>query len=457
MVKSDYTAMKVLFISSEMYPLAKVGGLGDVIGSLPKALRNIGVDARVVMPKYDFINNNFKKIGERSFRFGDVKIYMTNVRDVPVYLLEINNIFEGEIYKKNDWKRWLLFSRVAVHVPLLIDFEPDIVHINDWMTAPVAAYIKNCKYHWKIVLTIHNLRHQGSFPLDIISHLGVGTPIQNTFIHNDGVNYLKSAIQLSDAITTVSPNYAKEILTPEYGEGLDKILRKYRHKVVGILNGIDYDVWNPETDPFIFRNYDPRNLEKKWENKEKLCKYLNCDLSKPLFGFIARLVEQKGVDILIKALSSFDDANFIILGTGREKYERALKKLGEEKQNVKPIIKYDERLAHQIYAAADFFLMPSKFEPCGLGQMIAMRYGTIPIVRATGGLKDTVKDVKQGGWGITFSAYSARALKNALKRAVEIYRKSVARDIAIKAMELDFSWNRSAREYANLYHELLAL
>ncbi len=449
--------MKVLFISSEMYPLAKVGGLGDVIGSLPRALRSIGIDARVVIPKYDFIDSNLEKMTERSFRFGDVRIYRLYVRDVPVYLVEIGDIFQGEIYRKNDWRRWALFSRVAVHVPLLIDFEPDIVHIHDWMTSPVAAYSRHCKCDWKIILTIHNMKHQGSFPQDIFSHLGLDGSLRDAFIHADNVNYLKSAIKLSDAITTVSPTYAKEILTPEYGEGLNKILEERKHMIFGILNGIDYDFWNPKKDPFIFQNYDVKSLDKKQENKESLCDILNCDASKPLFGFIARLVEQKGVDILIDAMSSFDNVEFVILGTGREKYERELEKLGKMKKNVKAIIRYDERLAHQIYASADFFLMPSKFEPCGLGQMIAMHYGTIPIVRETGGLKDTVRDIKNGGWGLTFGSHSSIALKNAIKRAVELYKKNNTLEIAAKAMELDFSWNRSAREYAKLYREILSL
>ena len=447
--------MKVLFVSSEMYPLVKIGGLGDVAGSLPLALGKMGIDIRVVIPRYCFINIDLDLVAERSFNFGNVKIYRYNVGDLPVYLVEIGDVFCGDVYRKDDWKRWILFSRVVAHLPDIVDFHPDIVHINDWMTSPLAAYTRNCSHEWKIVLTIHNLKHQGIFPIRIIRSLGLRDDFLPVLTYNGKINFLKSAIELADVVTTVSPTYAKEILTPEYGEGLDSELKKYKHKIRGILNGLDYSVWNPETDSMIFKNYSVKDADLKKENKKMLCKEIGCDSTKPLFGFVARLVEQKGVDILISSISSINNAEFVVLGTGREKYEKALQELGKKKDNVHPVLRYDEGMAHQIYASSDFFLMPSRFEPCGLGQIIAMRYGTIPVVRETGGLKDTVKDISQNGWGFTFSEYSAPSLTKAIKRAIDYYQSVDMEDLSRKVMGLDFSWKKSAEKYAKLYSELL--
>ena len=445
--------MQVLFATVEMYPLAKVGGLGDVAGSLPVALRKMGLDIRVVMPYHKKIKADAEKIGEKKFDFGNVEIYRVDVNKVPVYLVKSDAIAEHEVYGHEDWLRWARFSQVVAEIDEILDFEPDVIHCNDWMTSLVPLYSKITGHRRKFVLTIHNLKHQGEFEEEKFEKLGIEERWKDILMWNGKLNYMKAGITLADKVTTVSPTYAKEILTEEYGEGLQEVLRANSSKLVGILNGLDYSTWNPEKDEHIYVNYSQDSIEKKSENKKVLCEEYHLDSSLPLFGMVARLVEQKGVDILIDAIRDVENANFIILGTGRERFEKELEKLSE-KDNVKAIIKYDEAMAHKIYAASDFFLMPSKFEPCGLGQLIAMRYGTIPVVRKTGGLADTVKDIDEGGWGIVFEEYSSEALKNAIMRGVELYNMVNLKNIRKMAMKQDFSWGASAKKYQELYSSL---
>ncbi len=446
--------MKVLFASVEMYPLAKVGGLGDVAGSLPAALRKRDVDIRVIMPYHGSIKVDAEEIASKTFEFGEVEFYKTEVDKVPVYLVKSDAISREKVYGDEDWLRWSLFSRVVAESSDIIDFEPEIIHCNDWMTSLIPLYSKIMGYKRKFVLTIHNLKHQGSFEEEKYGKLGIGEEWKDILMWRGKLNYMKAGITLADRVTTVSPTYAKEILTEEYGEGLAPVLRANSSKLVGILNGLDYSVWNPEQDKNILVNYSIENIEKKKENKKIFCEELGLDPSLPLFGMVARLVEQKGVDILIDAIRSIKNANFVILGTGREKFEEALKKLTKER-NIRAIIKYDEVNAHRIYAASDFFLMPSKFEPCGLGQLIAMRYGTIPVVRKTGGLADTVVDINDGGWGIVFEEYSSESLRAAITRGVELYSMVNLKNIRKVAMKQDFSWGASAKKYEELYSNIL--
>ncbi len=447
--------MRVLFASVEMYPLAKVGGLGDVAGSLPKHLKKLGVDISVIMPYHLFIDVDAKY--ETSFKMDgkEFQIYSHKINDLPVYLIKNDFLSRDRVYGYEDHIRWAIFSKAVIYAAEKLGLNVDIIHCNDWMTGLIPLYARILGKEYKFVLTIHNLKHQGSFESQIFPHLGIPEDYRNLVIWRGKINYMKAGIVLADRVNTVSPTYAKEILSEEFGEGLEEILRENSHKLVGILNGIDYDVWNPEKDKYIFENYSAKSIEKRKKNTEKMKEFLGIDDDKPLFGFVARLVEQKGVDILVESIKKIDDAHFVILGTGRKYLEDLL--LGIKKDNVHPIIKYDEVLAHRIYASVDFFLMPSKFEPCGLGQLIAMRYGTIPVVRKTGGLADTVKDINEGGWGFVFSEYSSEALTNAIERAIEFYRSENVDSLRIRIMRMDFSWNSSAKEYLNLYKEIISL
>ncbi|NPA74773.1 MAG: glycogen synthase [Euryarchaeota archaeon] len=443
--------MNVLFATVEMYPLAKIGGLGDVAGSLPKNIRKLGVDIRVVMPYHRFIEADSEHIGNMKIEQEVYEIHHTTVDEVPVYLIKNEFLCKDKVYGYQDAMRWAKFSRVVATLPEFLNWDVDLIHMNDWMTALVPAY--SIKGNVKFLLTIHNLKHQGKIELEQFTGLSLPENRKNELIWQGKINYLKGGIMLSDAVSTVSPTYAKEITTEEFGEGLHEILKKHRDKLYGIINGIDYEIWNPETDENIFANYSKDNLSGKDKNREAMKDELGIDDDKPLIGFVARLVEQKGLDIMLPVLKEINDAHIIILGTGREKYEKALKNM--EGKYVHPIIKYDEKLAHQIYAATDMFLMPSRFEPCGLGQMIALRYGSIPIVRKTGGLADTVKDVSEEGWGFVFEEYRSEALRKALKRALEYYNKDAWDNLVHRAMKQDFSWKNSSKKYVELYKRIL--
>ncbi len=443
--------MNVLFASVEMYPLAKVGGLGDVAGSLPKNLRALGIDTRVVMPYHLFINVESQHIASVNIGNDKYEIYETFVENVPVYLVKNTFLSRDKVYGYEDTIRWAKFSQLIPYVPQIIGWDVDIIHINDWMTSLAPLYSLIMGNESPFLLTIHNLKHQGSVSLKA-SELSIPMIHAQRITHNGMINYMKGGILYSTAVNTVSPTYAKEITTEEYGEGLHEILRENINKLYGILNGIDYNVWNPETDNYIEKNYSVSNIYGKEENREALKKQLRIEDDYPILGFIARLVEQKGIDILSDVLKRIENAHVVILGTGREKYENLLR--GIAGKFVHPIIKYDEAMAHKIYAGVDMFLMPSRFEPCGLGQMIAMRYGAVPIVRKTGGLADTVKDIGEGGWGFVFEDYSANALSDAINRAIEYYKNDKWEALIRKVMSLDFSWKKSSEKYAELYQRI---
>ena len=481
--------MKILLASSEIYPFAKTGGLADVAGSLPKALRKKGIDVRTVMPRYTRkidpcrhrmesvgVSIEFEMDGKRRVGFVDVSEY----DDVPAYFIDEREFFDrDELYGTpqgdypDNWLRFAFFARAVLEMLPKIGFEPDIIHLNDWQTALVPVYQRHVLGEGhpsrkpKTLLTIHNLAYQGIFQPDIIPKIGLPEHLFNIegLEFYGKVNYLKGGIVFSDAINTVSPTYAKEIQTPEFGYGLEGILKKRADSVFGILNGIDYEVWNPLTDQNIFANYDERSVfEGKRVNKCRLLeeKGLDFDENVPLIGIVSRLAAQKGFDILADAMNELAglDLQFVILGTGDKKYQDMLVDMAKAyPQKFSVTIGFDPVLARKIYAGADMFLMPSRYEPCGLGQLIALRYGTIPIARRTGGLADTIIDADENpdeGYGFLFDDYSAEALIDAVGRALSAFKdRNRWEQIVQRGMQKDFSWDASAEQYIKLYEKLL--
>jgi len=444
--------MKVLFIASECAPIAKVGGLADVVGSLPKSLKKIGVDISVLIPFYGAIKLKKEKIKlvlKEAAVFFDGKEEKFNLwqtflpkSKVPVFLIENNKYFKGNVYIETDAssggsateaKRFFFLS--VVGIKLAETLKVDILHCHDWHTAIIPFLIKKEKLQLKNLLTIHNLQYQGLYPYKIVNQL------LNTKFTKD-VSCLKQGILNAKIITTVSPTYAKEILTKEYGAELEPVLLKRKNYLHGILNGIDKI------------NY---SLDKKQADKRKLQKI--CKLAQnpkiPIISLVGRLAEQKGFDILNPILNKLGkmDLQLIVLATGDPRYEKALIKAEKKFPDKLSInLKFDAKLAQQIYAGADMFLMPSRFEPCGLGQMIAMSYGTVPIVRATGGLKDTVKNLKTG---FVFKNYISQELLNVIKKALKVFQnKKTWKQIQVNGIKQYFSWNKSAKKYLEIYQKL---
>jgi starch synthase len=475
--------IKVLMVSSEVAPYSKTGGLADVAGSLPKALSKQNLDIRVVMPKYGNLSPKYKKqlisIGngdvDMLFRRIGFEIHTLKEDQVTYYFIEHNQYFEREGYYGygDDGERFTFFCKAVLEMLPIIGFQPDILHANDWQTAITNFLLRANHLHHpfyrdiKTVLTIHNMKYQGVFPKEVL-HTLLGSGWEH-FTYDriefyDQVNYLKAALHYSDAITTVSKTYAEEIQYDFYAENLGGSIRSRSNALHGIVNGIDTTVYNPTQDAKIFQTYDSQNLKGKYVNKQMLQEYLHLPQIPhvPIIAMITRLVTQKGIDLLehiFKELLEWD-VQFVILGTGEYRYEEMFKYYAEIlPHKVSASILYDDTLSHRIYAGSDLFLMPSLFEPCGLSQLIAMRYGTIPIVRETGGLKDTVipyNPYTGMGTGITFTNYNAHELKDAIRRATEIYhRRYDFRELMQNAMAQDFSWDASAQKYVHLYESLL--
>ncbi len=477
---------KILFVSSEVAPFAKVGGLADVVGVLPGVMVKAGCDARVIMPLYRQIKQKhgdqltFKrwtmlKLGWRSMYSG---LFHMEKDGVTYYFIDNEYYFGHDaIYQDYsfDIERFCFFQRAVLEaMGDEMEFEPDILHCNDWQAGMIPclldAHYRPHGYHTnvKTVLTIHNLKYQGIHGVERIADLCDLSPQYMTSygVLKDGVpNFLKAGIVYSDAVTTVSPTYAQEILTAYYGEGLDGVLRNYSYKLTGILNGLDLEEYNPATDKHLAKTYTVKNYKKnKALCKEALQEKLNLDVNAgaPLLGVITRLVDQKGIDLLIRILDEmlYDGMQVVILGTGDPYYESTLRKMsGNRPQQLSINIHYNNELAHQIYAGSDMFLMPSLFEPCGLSQMIAMRYGTVPIVRETGGLKDTVFPYNQftgEGNGFSFSNINAHELLFTTKYACDIYRHhpDAWEGLVQTGMNGDYSWDSSAAKYLALYGNL---
>ena len=454
--------MKIAFIASEATPYAKTGGLADVVGALPISLRQLGLDVAVFLPRYNGIGGTL--CDHLSIEMG--KRYEVDVyKDNEFYFIDYPDFFKrAGLYgtEKGDFpdncKRFTLFSKVVSELVLRGSY--DIVHCHDWQTGLVPLYLKLGKSTARSIFTIHNLGYQGRFPAQKWAILGLNhdyfTP-EGIEYYGD-INFLKAGILYSDVVTTVSQNYAQEIQKPELGFGLDGVLRRKRANLIGIVNGIDYDQWNPETDDLIYNNYS--DFSGKEKNKQRLIDECCLKGARPLIGMVSRIAAQKGFDIFVKVFDSLIDMGFnmIILGSGDESYHKKLATFGSVyPQRVSVNIKFDEKLAHRIYAGSDFFLMPSKYEPCGLGQLISLRYGTLPIVRRTGGLADTIKDydpVSAKGNGFVFTEYSSKHLLAALSRSMMAYNCSDAFEkLSEKCMTYDFSWDKSAKKYIQLYEK----
>ncbi len=475
------SVQKILFISSEASPFIKTGGLGDVAGSLPPALKRSGHDVRVVVPEYSQIPLRYRSRLEHLMHFRTSVVWRDEYigvnralqQSVPFYFIDNKrHFYRDSIYDNEDRHvQFILFIRGLLEMLPKINFQPDIIHCNDWQTAMLPLILKDNyrKYDFyskiKTIYTIHNLKYQGIFGPEIIPDvLGIDYSYwQDGSIRHDGlVNFMKAGIMHADRITTVSQTYAEEIKTPAYGEGLDYALRMRGDDLEGITNGISYQDFNPATDSELFASFDRENFAGKQENKTDLQKMLglSVDPDKKVLSIISRLVEQKGLDLVQDAAEDFlePDLQLVVLGTGQPEYENFFRYLQRRHpEQVAVEIKYDFDLAKKIYAGSDFFLMPSRFEPCGLGQLISMRYGTVPIVRETGGLKDTVEQYSgEEGDGFTFREYSGEALLAAVESAVELARQpEKLKELQQRVMGLDFSWKRAACQYDKLYGELL--
>lgn len=458
--------MKILFVSSEVAPFAKTGGLADVSGSLPLAFENLGIEVKIVMPKYKMV-----KVKENKTVIG---------KNLEVFFIENEKYFgRDQLYgdRFSDYpdnlERFAYFSKAALELLKRINFRPDVIHCNDWQSSAIPIYIKTLYKNdtffkgIKTLLTIHNLSYQGLFEKSQFPKTGLGWElftIEGLEFYNK-VNILKGGIIFSDFITTVSPTYSQEIQTKEFGYGLEGVLKKRADDLYGILNGIDYNIWDPKTDKYIAKNYDASSVEDKYINKEDLQKIsgLKVDRNIPLIGIISRLADQKGLDLISAIIEGLLKLKiqFILLGTGDDKYHNLFEKISLIYPRRTSInLKFDAVLAQKIYAGCDMFLMPSRFEPCGLGQMICLRYGTIPIIRLTGGLKDTIQEFDEGtkeGNGFTFSRYLSSDLFKTIKKALGVYKdKDLWQKLVKKAMSYDFSWESSARKYAQLYKKLMS-
>lgn len=472
--------MKVCFIAAEAAPFVKVGGLGDVIGSLPKALRELGVDARVILPLYSSIDRERFGLKYKAYQFVDLGwrhsycgIFETEVDGVPCYFVDNEQYFNRDsIYgQADDGERFAFFSKAALEILPALDFKPDVVNVNDWHTALSVIYLDVLKSReaefykdMKSVLSIHNIEFQGRFnPYEMGNLFGLENKYFDALIYNGAVNLLKGAIQLADRVNTVSETYAREILDPYFSYGLDKILTVEQVKLRGILNGIDVDKFNPKTDPMIPVNYDLKTFEDKVQNKLAFQKEMDLEVNAdiPLIGMVTRLTHQKGIDLILQASEEIlkTGAQLVILGTGDAHYESALRSLEHYRHDrVRSILLFSNEMSAKIYAASDLFLMPSKTEPCGLSQLISMRYGTVPVVHRVGGLRDTVIPFTGvEGNGFTFESFQAGDMMDAIYRAVTCFYQSPDewKQIIKNNLQKDVSWEQSAKKYLDLYHEVV--
>ena len=472
--------MKILYAASEAAPFIKVGGLGDVAGALPKALCRAGDDVRVILPFYSAIPQHLKEqcTYRTNFYFNNAwrsqycGIFEAEIDGVTYYLLDNQYYFDRpEIYGAfDDGERFAFFSRGVLECLPLIGFYPDILHCNDWHTALIPVLLdtqfRNRPGYGGIrtVFTIHNIEFQGKFDPYILGNVfGLSEDIKPILYYGDCINLMKGAIECSNRVTTVSRRYAEEIMSPPKSCGLEHILQARYWKVSGILNGIDTELFDPETDRRIAQNYNVDSLSLKIKNKNALQTELGLPVtnSVPLYGMVTRLTHQKGLDLITAKLDwlASQEAQVIILGTGDAKYEQFLREAaGRHPGNLRVCLAFDGDLAQRIYAGCDFFIMPSEFEPCGLAQMIAMRYGTLPIVHTTGGLADTVipyNPEDKTGRGITFQSFHPEDFSNALWRALELFHNKPHFTKARKnAMEGDYSWGPSVAAYQALYREI---
>ncbi|HHT51056.1 MAG TPA: glycogen synthase GlgA [Eubacteriaceae bacterium] len=475
--------MKILYAAAEAAPFIKTGGLADVAGSLPPALKKAGEDIRVVIPLHSGIDEEYKKAMVKveefyinlSWRRQYAGIFKLKYKDTIYYFLDNEYYFNrnnpyGEF---DDGERYAFFSKAILGLIKILDFKPDVIHANDWHTGLVSLYLKDMAKEddfykdIKSLFTIHNLKYQGVFDSSILSDV---LGLSYHYYHDDGIkfydaiNYMKAGIVYSDGINTVSNTYAQEIKYKFFGEKLEGILRKHEDKLSGIINGIDYDIYNPYNDKNIAVNYDSDTLEKKADNKLALQKLYGLKENKdiPLVVMISRLDPLKGIDLIKHVFDEIlqQDLQMVILGTGHREYEDFFRHFqGLYPDKLRARLYFDEGEAHQIYAGGDILLMPSMIEPCGISQLIALRYGTIPIVREIGGLKDTIQPFNKytkEGVGFSFKNYNAHELLFALKEALKLYNedKKTWKILIKKGMETKNDWAASSREYIKLYQSL---
>jgi starch synthase len=481
--------MKIAFISSEVYPFSKTGGLADVAGALPVELEKNSNEVKVFTPKYSSIDEEKYKITELRELHGtpilingvtySINVYAANLPEssVPTYFIDYPPFYSRkEFYTsdKDEDLRFVLFQKAVIEVIKIMNWAPDVFHVNDWQTSLIPYYLKNLYSEEELfrnsisLLTIHNIGYQGLFPETAIANAEIE---EKLFVPAGAaefygkVSFLKMGIVYAELINTVSKTYAKEILTDEFSGGLKEVLQSRKKDLFGIINGVDYSIWNPETDKLIPANYSIETLENKEENKIALASEfdLKYDNKIPIIGIVSRLVSQKGFDLFADLFDELIgmDAQFVVLGSGEDKYETFFKKLEYfSSGNIKTHVGYNNDLAHLIEAGADMFLMPSLYEPCGLNQIYSLKYGTVPIVRETGGLADTVLDWdrsvlsgKLNGTGFSFKEFNSAAMWEAIKRALKYFeKKSTWQIIQKNGMKKDFSWGKSATKYIELYN-----
>ena len=492
--------MKVLFAASEAYPLIKTGGLGDVIHGLPIALKKKGVDVRLVLPAYRSLMSKLKTadihvVGRFEVE-GANRSHMIQViescfdgEDIPLLLIDAPELFDrdGGAYLHpdgSDWpdnaERFTVFSRAVAQLGLDVinlGWSPDIIHCHDWQTGLIPAFLSSEPSAPKTVFTIHNLAYTGLFTHETFTALGL-PPVwwspELIEFYGD-MSMLKAGILFADEVTTVSPRYAYEITTAEFGYGMDGVLRSVQHKLMGILNGIDHETWDPQYDSHIATNYSIKSdyLKGKRDNKQALFKVLGVEISsvnqeRALLGFVGRLVEQKGLDLILDIIPTLlekHDVEMVILGTGEERYEHELAEMAKRYPDRLFVeLGYSEKLAHLIEAAADIFLMPSRFEPCGLNQLYSLRYGTLPVVHFVGGLADSVVDASSDNidsgraTGFHFLEPTQESFIEAVERALSLYQDNKAWNRLVRsAMSEDFSWEHSSQEYISLYNQLTSV
>jgi len=470
--------MRILFVAAEVAPFAKVGGLADVAGALPKALCALGHDVRVIMPRYGTVDGSqyglSDALGDSSVNVlgsSDLaRLHVSEAGQVPVYFVANDRYFARDnVYGyEDDIERFLYFCRAALDSVDALGWAPDVVHVNDWHTAVIPHWMRHgydipASFHSAAsVITIHNLAYQGGFdpglyPTEWIDPTALEPRADGSH------DLLAQGIASADLVTTVSERYAEEITLPEYGEGLDELLRRRGNELKGIINGIDYDVFDPANDPAIAQPYSADSLDGKAACKAALQREAGFDVAPrtPLLGIVGRLADQKGFDLVAQIIEPFlaeVDAQIVMLGTGEPRYHDLFRELAAHNRRQLAVhLKFDAALAQRIYAGSDMFLMPSRFEPCGLGQLISLRYGTVPVVRSTGGLADTVVDYQsttRRGTGFVFREYQPFALTLALGRALETYRDLDRwRDIQSQGMKQDVSWKGSAQKYVDVYQQ----
>lgn len=471
--------MKILFVGSEATPFSKTGGLADVLGSLPKELVNLGIDARVVLPKHGItkekFNDQLNPLCNYTVTVGSKEEYCgieSIILDGVTYYFIDNEYYFGyrdTLYGHyDDGERYGFFNNAVMKMFENLNYYPDIIHSNDW-TSGLIPYIFNKKYkhlpkysHMRTIMTIHNIAYQGVFSKHLIKYLDV--EFDNELEFNNNINFLKCGINSADYITTVSETYAKEILHDYFGFGMSELLKTREDTLFGIINGVDYENFNPKIDPHITYNYGPHNyLKGKKENKNALREHFNLDNNDlPIISMVSRLTEAKGFDLIKEIIEEYISKNkiqFVLLGSGDSSIEEFYNYLRERySNNVGIHIGYNETLARKIYAGSDMFLMPSRFEPCGLAQLISLKYGTLPIIRKTGGLKDSIIPYNQftkEGTGFGFENFDSKDLAHAIDTSLEVYNDSqIWKTLVKRAMLKDFSWEESAKKYIALYKKL---